>query len=230
MKKTLSLSVLYMIAATVIATLLLVNIVKAEDVSSSSQNQTTESFTERKQKQLDSYKLEAEKKREEAKEQARQKVEDAKKEVNAKKVEVRQKSCEARAEALKNKIEATSAAAVRHQEKIDEFNKKVDAFIQKYNLTITDYDILAGNVATKAAESQQAVASLKNYPSSVDCSNVDAATASVIAYKSLVSAARESLKEYRTATKDLLVAAKQAAESTTSIPENGSNSSAVEAN
>lgn len=213
MAKKITISLVYVVLL-IVSALLMVAVVRAEDTTETNtgSSKKTESFTERKEKQVEEHKLEAEKKREEIKEQARLKVEEAKKEADAKKTEVRQKTCEARAEALKNKIESTSSSAIRNQEKIDDFNQKIDGFVKKYSLNVANYESLTASVAEKAAQSQQAIASLKTFPSNVDCGNVDAATASVIAYKSLVTSARDSLKDYRSATKDLLVAVKSTAE------------------
>ncbi len=212
MTKKIRISVAYLVI-TLLSMLLIASYVYAEDTASyTTAEATISTFTERKQKQIEATKAEAEKKREEAKVQARQKVEDAKKEGNATKTDLRQKTCEARADALKNKIEATTAAAIRHQEKIDEFNAKIDVFVQKYNLNVANYDTLIATIATKAAASEQSVASLTSYPSTIDCTNVDAAAASAITYKTLTSSARDSLREYRLATKDLLVTVKAAAQ------------------
>lgn len=214
---------------TLIAVLIMVifsPIALAREANEVEQEQETvsQSFDEKKRERLEEYKLEAEKMRLEIQEKAKKQVEDAKKATDAKKLELRQKSCQARAEALKNKISATSAAAQRHQEKIDSFNQKVTAFVTKYNLTVENYDTLTAVVAQQAAQAQQAVKDLSGYSSDIDCSNVDAATEKVIAYKALLESTKDSLKTYRSATKDLLVAVKTAAE--TALGDDSVNTSA----
>lgn len=215
MIKKISLSTL-LLAMIVIAGLLFAPFVRAEE-STTVQNEdgTAASFYEQKQKRLEELKLEAEKKREELQEQARLKVEEAKKQADAKKLELRQKNCEARSAALTNKIEATSTAAKRHQEKINWFNEKIEAFVTKYNLTVENSTELNKAVTDAAAVSQDAVDALAEYKTVVNCEDVDAATAQIIAYKDLLNSARDALKAYRTATKNWLVAVKTSAEALT---------------
>ena len=147
-----------------------------------------------------------------AREAAKQKLEEQKDAAEAKKLEVRQKSCEARSEALANKITATVAAAKRHQAKIDSFNVKINDFKTSRQLVVENYDALYVEVQTKAAASQAAVDELASFSAEVDCTDVNAATAKVVAYKEALKNTRDALKEYKTATKNLLVAVRTAAE------------------
>jgi lysyl-tRNA synthetase class II len=187
---------------------------EGEDHSTSTNEASTDSFEQQKQKKMEDYKQQLEQKREDAKQKAEEMVEAAKNKVEAKTKEVREKNCEARKQALGNKIKNTSEAAKRHYDKITSFNQKIDEYITKNSITVTNYDALKSTVTDKAAIAESAVTSLSEYEQQVDCANIDEATAAVIAYKELLTNARDALKEYRTATKDLLVAVKSAVDAT----------------
>lgn len=182
-----------------------------EDDSTSSHDMS-ESFEQQKQKKIEEYKAQLEQKREEIKQRAEKEVEAAKSKVEAKTKEVREKNCEARKAALGNKIKNTSEAAKRHYDKVTSFNEKIDAFVTKNSVTVENYDTLKTNIANAAAKADATVTALTDYNQQVDCTNIDEATAAVVAYKELLTDARDALKDYRTATKELLVAVKTAVE------------------
>jgi hypothetical protein len=182
-----------------------------EDHSTASHDMS-ETFEQQKQKKLEEYKAQLEQKREEVKQRAEKEVEAAKNKVAAKTKEIREKNCEARKEALGNKIKNTSEAAKRHYDKVTSFNEKIEVFVTNNSVTVDNIDLLKTNVATAAAKADATVAALTNYEQQVDCANIDEATAAVVAYKELLTNARDALKEYRTETKELLVAVKTAVE------------------
>jgi hypothetical protein len=215
MTKKISLTSLLLSVVLLIVLALAPSVFAEDGVQAEDDNRNTslsETFEQQKEKKIEEYKKQLEQKREDAKQKAEEAVEVAKNKVEAKTKEVREKNCQARKEALGNKIKATSEAAKRHYDKITGFNQKIDEFVTNKSLVVANYDALQAAVTDKAAIADSAVTALSEFEQQVDCSNIDEATAAVLAYKELLTDARESLKAYRSATKDLLVAVKTAAE------------------
>jgi hypothetical protein len=184
-----------------------------------SANEQQESVQERVQNRVsdtvNQQKEAAKAKRAEIQAQAEAKLKEAQEKRQLKSTELRQKACEAKKSALSNKINATSAAAKRHIDTIDKFNDKLNTFVEKYNLVVPGFEDLNAKVMSAKEEADKAVATLGEYGDlTIDCKDIDGATANAISYQTALKSARESILAYRMATKDLLVAIKTTAEKT----------------
>jgi hypothetical protein len=129
--------------------------------------------------------------------------------------EVRQKSCEARKGSLANRMNRLVSNATKHKEAFDKTYLKVKEFHDSKNLATTNYDSLVSKVDAAQSDAAAKIAALKSLDVPVDCTQANVADG-VSAFRAAASATRDSLKAYRSALVNLIVAVHQSAEKTSS--------------
>lgn len=118
--------------------------------------------------------------------------------------EVKQQ-CEARKQGLQTKFEHIVANSQRLQTKIDSILNKAQTFQQANNLQVADYDTLLASAQSAQAASAASINALAEVKPSLDCNNTSVA-GDVATFKAAANTARDNLKAYRSAVKDLLKA------------------------
>jgi hypothetical protein len=140
--------------------------------------------------------------REKARTEAKSHMEDGN---NEKSTEKRHKSCEARKTALTKRMNRMVTQAQKHKVVFDGIYAKVKAFHDNKKLTTANYDSLVAAVDTAEADAAAKIAALKGLDVTVDCSQTNIAD-SVSSFRAAVKATRDSLKDYRMAIVNLIIA------------------------
>lgn len=127
--------------------------------------------------------------------------------------EKRQKACE-RVVSKVNAIRVKrSEQGTKHLEVFNKISERVQAFVTEKELTVENYDTLVANIDEKKAAVEAAIA--VNTETAFACDT--ASTESPLRLpRTTIEAVRDSLKEYRTAIKDLIVNVRSSAEKTES--------------
>jgi hypothetical protein len=143
----------------------------------------------------------------------------------------RQKSCEARSADLTKKLNKKVADATKHKAVFDKIFTRIKDFHDTKNLDTTNYATLVANVDTAQASADAAIATLKGFDTTFDCTQVDAAASKVAAFREALKTTRDSLKAYQTSIKNLIVAVKASIPPATTAPAatNGSTSTTTPA-
>jgi hypothetical protein len=120
-----------------------------------------------------------------------------------------QKVCENRQNAVNHKVTAFGNAAQKHLERLDSVFTKLQAFQADKNLSVDNYQALVDDATAKQAAATSAVAALKTVAVDIDCTSTDPAS-SLTVVKTAAKEARDALKAYRKALKEIVVAFAQA--------------------
>lgn len=123
--------------------------------------------------------------------------------------EERAKTCENIQNAVNNKLKAFNNHADKYLTRLNDLFTKVQDYKTSQNITLTNYDTLVATVTQKQADATVAVGALKSLGTTIDCTSSDPASMLASA-KSGAAGARDALKAYRAALKDLVVALIQA--------------------
>lgn len=128
-----------------------------------------------------------------------------KKNLKEKSQEERQKTCEQRKKGIETKFDRISTNTQKVQDRIDTVLDKATTYADKNNLNSGD---IAGLITTaNAAKSKSAssVANLKTLKPTIDCTS-NTVPSDIATFKAAAKEARDNLKSYRTAVKNLLKA------------------------
>lgn len=125
------------------------------------------------------------------------------------KADAREKVCENRKADIDRRSDNFTTAAQRHLDVFNDIFTKLQAYHDKKNPNVSNYDTLVADATAKQTAATSAVAALKGLDVNIDCSSADPAS-TVANIKVAVQNARQTLGEYRTALKNLVVALKTA--------------------
>lgn len=160
---------------------------------------------------------------------------EAKKEAaKAKTAEERKKVCEAKSSELSTRLKDKVASVEKHKAVFDSIFSRVTTFYASKNLNATGYDDLLAKTQAAQQAAADSIATLKTFNTTVDCNDVGAAATKIAAFKDSLTQTRDSLKAYRTALKNLVVAIKASIPESTpkpsSTPQVSPTPSSLEAN
>jgi hypothetical protein len=155
-------------------------------------------------------------KREQARERAKELISEAKdkrkEELKSTTDERRQKRCEARKTGIINRTDKLTSAAKRHLAKVDSVFAKVKAYKDSANLSVDNYDELVSKAASAQTTATASVEALESVQiKSIDCTPPTISD-DIATFKAAVTQARNDLKTYRQAVKDVLSAVESAKE------------------
>lgn len=118
--------------------------------------------------------------------------------------EKREKVCESRKNGLKNKFANMSRNSVTYQARIDDIYAKSLAYQTTNSVTSDELTSLIAAADAAKAKATVSVTALQDAKTTiVDCKNTEVA-ANIAAFKTMASQARDDLKTYRQAVKDVL--------------------------
>jgi hypothetical protein len=150
-------------------------------------------------------------KREELKAARETKIAAAKQKVDDKKAERQERVCENRKKGLTVRSTRIVANSKRIDEKITDIYKKVDNYKTTNNVTVANYDELTAAVTTAQDNANTAISDLEKVVPTTDCTSTSNTNSTdVAAFKTAAKKTRDSLKAYRMAVKNLLVAVAKA--------------------
>jgi hypothetical protein len=150
-------------------------------------------------------------KREELKAARETKIAAAKQKADDKKAERQEKVCENRKKGLTVRSTRIVANSKRIDEKITDIYKKVDNYKTTNNVTVANYDELTAAVTTAQDNANTAISDLEKVVPTTDCTSTSNTNSTdVAAFKTAAKKTRDSLKAYRMAVKNLLVAVAKA--------------------
>lgn len=140
----------------------------------------------------------------ELRQQAADEIAERKKNAKAKSQEQRKKACEQRKKGLETKFSSISTNTQRIQSKIDKILERAIAYADKHELNsgeIADLVTAANEAKSKSAASVENLQTVK--PTTIDCTT-NTVPGDVATFKVATKEARDNLKVYRMAAKDLL--------------------------
>lgn len=116
----------------------------------------------------------------------------------------RRQRCETALQHLVNKSTKHGASAERHLERINQFYDRAKEYQRSHNLKPSGYDQLLVRADAAKAAAEKEVAALRNLKPNISCESSQKEKAE--SYKRQLASTRGSLKAYRQAVKDVLVA------------------------
>lgn len=147
------------------------------------------------------------------------------KDIEERKQEIQTRLTEKKLEACQNRQEKISATMQRMAERstnqVELFTTIADRTKQFYidkEYALANYDTLVADVDAKKSNAEIAINALSSAGEMFSCETIDP-KAFVQSFKTAHQTARDALKEYRTAVKDLIVGVKSAANTTQSSTE-----------
>lgn len=129
-------------------------------------------------------------------------------------VEARQKVCENHQKTINNKLQAFNKHADTYLDRLNSAFTKLQAYHDNSKVAVANYDELVAAATAQQTAATNAVTALGSLGTTIDCSVNDPA-ASLATVKEGAASTRDSLKEYRTSLKALVVALMQANKTTT---------------
>lgn len=120
-------------------------------------------------------------------------------------IEKRQKACQNIQKAVNNKLSAFNNHAGSYLTRLDSAYTKLKDYQSTKNVTVSNWDDLLAAANDKQAAATASVDALKALGTSVDCTSSDPA-GMLASVKSGAASTRDSLKSYRTALKNIIVA------------------------
>jgi hypothetical protein len=137
------------------------------------------------------------------------KVSEVKAANKARLTDARKKVCETRSGKINSIIQKRSEQANKQLAVFKKISERVQTFVTTKNLTVENYDTLVAAINTKEAAAQAAID--VNTATTFDCTTASSDNPSHVP-KTTVEAVRNTLKEYRTAIKNLIVNVKASAQ------------------
>lgn len=127
--------------------------------------------------------------------------------------EQRAKTCENIQKAVNNKLSAFDNHADKYLTRLNTLFTKIQAYQTEHKLAVSNYDTLVATATQKQTDATVAVDALKSLGTTLDCTSSDPASM-LSSVKTGAADARDSLKDYRKALKDIVVALAQASDKT----------------
>lgn len=124
--------------------------------------------------------------------------------------ERREKICESRKKALETKMTSISTNALRYQTRIDAILARLPASVA----TSVEAEYAAALAAQEQSAASVADLTFAEQGTTIDCTNTNVST-EIVAYKTVAATARDDLKTYKMAVKDVLKALKSVTTETT---------------
>lgn len=122
----------------------------------------------------------------------------------------KQKVCANRTQAISKILTNAATAGQRHLNVFNDIATKVEKFYTDKKTPVSTYDAAVAKVGTKRAAVEAAIAKLKEASTkTIDCTGSDP-VGQVDGFKDSIKLMHDTLKDYRTALKDLIVIVKQA--------------------
>ena len=134
--------------------------------------------------------------------------------------EAKQRVCQNHKTTIANSMTRVSERAQKRVGVIEQITERAKAFYAQKGKTLSNYDALVAEVATKKADAQAAVESLKATAPTFDCSG-DNPKGVVASFKERVQAVNKAFHAYRQAVKDLIVGIKSVQGTTSSSSVSG---------
>lgn len=131
----------------------------------------------------------------------------------------RQKICEEKSADITKKLNKKIADANKHKAVFDKIFTRIKDFKEAKQLSPSNYDALVASATNAQTAAANSIAALQAFEVTVDCTQIDDATKKLAGFKEALSQTRDSLKEYKTAVKNVIVAVKTSI-STTSTETN----------
>jgi DNA repair exonuclease SbcCD ATPase subunit len=157
---------------------------------------------------------------EQLKKTAEARREEIKENVEAKKVEIKKDICENRESRLQSLQPRLNNRATEIKTRLDQRYERVVEFYNSKNVTADNYEALIQAIEVAKANTASAISTMEDYKFNVDCSSEIVAD-QLATYREATSAAKASLKEYRSKIVDLITSIK--ANTTSSTTEGGSS-------
>lgn len=132
-----------------------------------------------------------------ARQKAQDRVDQIKQEVEERKATIQQDVCQRRQERLASVMPRLTTGASSNKKVLDLMYERVQGFYADGQLTVANYDELDGNVAAAKADAETVLAAIESYEFELDCENPNVGE-QLDGFRSSITAARESLKAYRT--------------------------------
>jgi len=130
------------------------------------------------------------------------------------------KACENRQASYKNRLENIAERSQKHIEVLDKIVERLKNFKETKNLTVDNYDALLTNLEAKKLIVHNVQEAAKELASADFSCDRTAALEAVKAFTDILHQQISALKDYKTATKDLIVAIKTAAQAVEKDREN----------
>ncbi len=198
---------------------LVIALVLAMPVNAMSETEPSEGTSDKPAVQVKKTPEEIQKKIAELRAKSKQKIMEAKSSAKEKPIEARAKACEARAQNLEKRQSQMVVVAEKHKGVFDKIFARAQSFHDTKKLDAEDYDALVAKAADAQTKAADAIVALKGLETDVDCTQVDSLITNLTAFKEGVIEARDSLKEYRMAIKDVLKALSASVDKTTTTSE-----------
>lgn len=134
---------------------------------------------------------------------------------SGKTAEEKTKACESHKQGLQTKFTHITTNATNLETKISAFLTKAQTYQSTNNVTVDNWDTLVAAANSAKTDTDTAIANLKAVTPTVDCNSTSVAS-DVATFKAAAQDARDALKVYKTAVKNVFVALQQARDASTS--------------
>jgi hypothetical protein len=128
---------------------------------------------------------------------------------HAKSLAQRARTCQNIQRAVNHKLKAFDNHADKYLTRLNDVFAKLQAYQTAQNISADNYDALVAAATQKQSDATVAVEALKSLGTTIDCTSSDPASM-LASVKSGATDARDALKDYRKALKDIVVALAQA--------------------
>lgn len=132
--------------------------------------------------------------------------------------EERKHACETHKQGIERKFNRIVNNANRMQTRIGKFLDKAVAYKTDKNVTVDNWDALVAAAETAKQTSADSLTSLAAVVPSIDCNSTSVAS-DIATFKAAASTARDNLKAYKQAVKNVFIALEQAKDSTDNTSE-----------
>jgi len=175
------------------------------------QQQTEKNAQQERLKEIEAKRIETTKRLEEKRQEELKKLEEKRNEQKKKLDEVKLKVCKNREKAITNIMTRSVDRGNKQLETFTKISERVQNFYKEKGLVISNYDELITEIDYKKTDAEAAIAKTKETAPTFKCDGTDPKGVAET-FKESVKAQNESLKLYRTAVKNLIVAVRSLAE------------------